>query len=40
MGGLVIHYWNNTIERLDSLKAGKFADQVAELQLAINQSMD
>jgi hypothetical protein len=32
--------WNNTIERLDSLKDGKFADQVAELQLAINQSMD
>ena len=32
--------WDYTKERLDGLKDGEFADQVAELQLAINQSMD
>jgi hypothetical protein len=30
--------WNETTARLDGLKDGEFADQVAELQLAIDQS--
>jgi hypothetical protein len=30
--------WDDTTVRLDSLKDGEFAEQVAELQLAINQS--
>ncbi|MEP2919477.1 MAG: P-loop NTPase fold protein [Sulfitobacter sp.] len=30
--------WDDTAKRLDDLKDGKFADQVAELQLAISQS--
>lgn len=30
--------WDDTVARLDSLKDGKFADQVADLQLAIEQS--
>ncbi len=30
--------WDDTVARLDSLKDGEFADQVADLQLAIEQS--
>lgn len=30
--------WDQTEARLDGLKQGEFADQVAELQLAIEQS--
>lgn len=31
--------WDDTVARLDGMNGGKFADQVAELQLAIEQSL-